>query len=133
MPQMLKALGAGVLLLLGAALAVLIQKASGLDPTPSESMSYAEFTSVILTALGVILAALTIFLGAIAFIGWSSFEALVQRKAREYLTDKFGADDPVTSRDMAELEETIRRELGMQSNRNQELPENVSPFDEDVL
>lgn len=69
MPKTLTWIGAGVLLLLGAALAVLVQKASGLDPTPSESMSYAEFTGVILTALGVILAALTIFLGAIAVIG----------------------------------------------------------------
>jgi hypothetical protein len=133
MPRSLTVMGGVVLVLVGAALAVLIQKASGLDPAPSESMSYAEFTSVILTALGVILAALTIFLGAIAFIGWASFEALVQRKAREYLVNRFGAHDPSVNRDTDELKETIRREIELHSKKSDELPENMSPFDPDAV
>lgn len=133
MPRLLTIIGGVVLLVVGAALAVLIQKASGLDPTPSKSMSYAEFISVILTALGVILAALTIFLGAIAFIGWASFEALVQRKARDYLVDRFGAQDPSVNRDTNELKETIRREIELHSKKSEELPENISPFDPDAV
>jgi hypothetical protein len=48
-------------------------------------MDYENFISVILTALGVILAALALGLGALAVVGWQTFESNVQRRVGEVI------------------------------------------------
>lgn len=132
MPKRLQVVAAIILVLLGAALIVVIQKASGLSPQPAAEMTYAEFTSVILTALGVMLAALTLFLGAVALIGWTSFESLVERNTSEYLEKRFGTKDTPTI-DTNEVRETVRQELALTAPSASQEPENESPFGEEQM
>jgi hypothetical protein len=132
MPKRLQVVAAIILVLLGAALIVVIQKASGLSPQPADEMTYAEFTSVILTALGVMLAALTLFLGAVALIGWTSFEGLVERNTSEYLEKRFGTQDTPTI-DTNQVRETVKQELALTATGGSQEPENESPFDEEQM
>ena len=131
MPRLLHALGALVLVLLGAALAVVMMKASGMTPTPAAQLSYADFTGIILSALGVILGALAVFLGAIAFVGWATFEAMVERRANKYLEQRFSPEDDRYVQLVQELKEDVRREISLRSHKPaSEEVENKSPYDE---
>lgn len=132
MPKRLQMVAAILFVLLGAALIVVIQKASGLSPQPAKEMTYAEFTSVILSALGVMLTALTLFLGAVALIGWTSFEGLVERNTSEYLEKRFGTKDTPTI-DANAIRETVRQELALTTPSGSQEPENESPFDEEQM
>ena len=81
-------------MLIGAILLVVVVKGSGLTFGPNRSVSEAEFVSIILTALGVMLTAVTVFLGALAIIGWATFETRVQQSANAFMNKRFADDDP---------------------------------------
>lgn len=81
-------------MLTGALLLVVVVKGSGLTFGPNRSVSEAEFVSIILSALGVMLTAVTVFLGALAIIGWSTFETRVQKSAEAFMKMRFGDEDP---------------------------------------
>ena len=120
-----------VLLLSGAALMYVIQAGSGLAFMPSDKISPSDFISIILSALGVTLAALALFLGGLAIIGWSAFEDRVKQNSEEFLERRFSATDPRYVELIEELKEDVRRELEI-SRRQQPQIENESPFDEDA-
>src|SRR5689334_21498399 len=130
MPRLLQVLGGLILVQLGAVLAVVMMKASGMTPTPAETLSYADFTGIILSALGVILGALAVFLGAVAFVGWAAFEAMVERRANSYLDRRFSPEDDRYVKLVEDLKQDVRREMSLRGQkRAEEEVENKSPFD----
>jgi hypothetical protein len=132
MPAVLKIIGAVVLMLLGAALLVVVQRGSGINPSLKGDLSFADFTGIILTALGVILAALALLLGVVAVVGWSTFESMVQRKSNEYLEKRFSPEDERYVRLIEDIKEDVRREIALRRVSDRE-PENASPYDEAAL
>lgn len=116
-----------LLLLLGAALLVVVVNGSGLSLRASDDLSRADFVSIILTALGVMLTAVTVFLGALAIIGWATFEARVKQSSEAFLERRFSEDDP---RYIA-LVEDLKRE-SLKGTRQSYLDENESTFTEDA-
>jgi hypothetical protein len=81
-------------MLAGAVLLVVAVKGAGLSFGPNRNVSESEFVSIILTALGVMLTAVTVFLGALAIIGWSTFETRVQQSAEAFMNRRFADEDP---------------------------------------
>lgn len=59
-------------------------------------MATADFLAVILSALGVMVAILTFFLGVMAFFGWSAFKTVTEDKFDELVRKRFDANDPNT-------------------------------------
>lgn len=127
---MLKVLQSTVLLLIGAALVVVIQIGSGLS-FANMTFSSAEFISIILTALGVILAALALFIGVLAVIGWATFESKIKSTSEEFLERRFSTDDLRYGELIAEIKEDVRRQIA--TTQRHELPENESPYSEDAI
>lgn len=89
-----KGITAIFLMLIGAVLLVVIARGSGLSLAPNRAISGAEFVSIVLSALGVMLTAVTVFLGALAIIGWATFETRVQQSANSFMKKRFAEDDP---------------------------------------
>ena len=118
-----------VLLLTGAGLLYIIQKGSGLTAHPNDAINSADFISIILTALGVILAALALFLGGLAIIGWTSFEAKLAQSAEEFLERRFSTNDQRYVNLIDELKQDVRREMALSRRKAGDI-ENNSPFDE---
>ena len=121
-----------LLLLTGAALMYVIQSGSGLQFLPSDKVSSAEFISIILTALGVILAALALFIGGLAVIGWATFEERLKLHSEEFLKRRFSPEDSRYVDLINDLKEDVRREVELRSKARAE-PENISPYDPDAV
>lgn len=121
-----------LMLLTGAALMYVIKAGSGLQLLPSDKISSADFISIILTALGVVLAALALFIGGLAIVGWATFEDRLKQHSEEFLKRRFSADDPRYVDLINELKEDVRRELELRKTARKE-PENASPFDPDAV
>jgi hypothetical protein len=98
-----------LLMLTGALLLVVVVKGSGLTFGPNRAVSESEFVSIILTALGVMLTAVTVFLGALAIIGWATFETRVQQSADAFMRKRFADDDPDYQVFLNGLEEKLNR------------------------
>lgn len=120
-------LGSILLLLTGAVLMLLLMKGSGLSFSPTDKISPSDFLSIILSALGVMLTAVTVFLGALALIGWATFEARVAQSAEVFLERRFSETDP---RYVALVEELKRDSL--RGTRPTYPTENDSPYAEDA-
>jgi hypothetical protein len=112
-----------LLMVTGAFLLVVIVKGSGLTFSPNRSISEAEFVSIILTALGVMLTAVTVFLGALAIIGWSTFETRVQQSAEAFMKMRFADNDPDYRKFVEKLE------LSVNENAERFLENRFSPED----
>ncbi len=121
-----------ILLLAGAAMMYVIQAGSGLQLLPSDKITSADFISIILTALGVILAALALFIGVLAIIGWATFEDRLKHNSEEFLKRRFSASDQRYVDLINELKEDVRRELELKKPKSNDL-ENQSPFDPDAV
>ena len=63
--------------------------------TSNIRISYIDFISVILTALGVILTAVTLFVGALAVIGWTSIETRLRSHSIEFIGSELREDKPL--------------------------------------
>lgn len=85
---------------LGAILLLIVQYSVQL-PSADKDMTYSDFISIILTALGVMLTALTIFLGVLAVVGWTSIESKLRDHSISYFKDQLSSEGPLR----AELEE----------------------------
>lgn len=85
---------------LGAILLLIVQYSAQLPPADKD-MTYSDFISIILTALGVMLTALTIFLGVLAVVGWTSIESKLRDHSISYFKDQLSSEGPLR----AELEE----------------------------
>ena len=57
--------------------------------TSSYTLSYADFVSVMLTAVSLLMTVLAIFLAVIGFLGWTSIEQKAHSKADQFLEDGF--------------------------------------------
>ncbi len=117
---------------LGAFLLLLVQHAAHLPP-PDNKMTYADFIALILTALGVMLTVLTIFLGVLAFVGWTTFETKMKVSSEEFLDRRFSPADPRYAELVAEIKEDVRREVRISEENKDNNPENKNPMlDEDA-
>lgn len=94
-------------MLIGAVLLVVAVKGSGLTFAPNRNVFESEFVSIILTALGVMLTAVTVFLGALAIIGWSTFETRVQQSADAFMVRRFADEDPDYKAFVSKVEEQV--------------------------
>jgi hypothetical protein len=121
-----------LLLLAGAALMFVVKAGSGLNLLPSDRISSADFISIILTALGVILAALALFIGVLAIVGWATFEERLKHHSEEFLRRRFSPEDQRYVDLVNELKEDVRRELELKNPKPDEV-ENESPFDPDAI
>ena len=63
--------------------------------TSSISISYIDFISVVLTALGVMLATATLFVAVLAVIGWTSIEARLRNHSIEFIGSELKDDKPL--------------------------------------
>ncbi|MBS0989205.1 hypothetical protein JK182_11120 [Acetobacter okinawensis] len=53
------------------------------------TLSYADFISILLTAISLLMTVLAIFLAVIGFVGWTSIEQKVHDKTEGFLLDGF--------------------------------------------
>lgn len=114
----------------GAGLCLLIFGEGYVSLRVSANISYGDFIAIILTALGVILATLAVFLGAMALYSWRNFDSRVKDHVENYLdeyvkpTERYEAirdlidDHKEKTKKLAEVEKEL---------------ENLSKFDEDAV
>lgn len=57
--------------------------------TSSYTLSYADFVSIMLTAVSLLMTVLAIFLAVLGFLGWTTIEQKVHGKTEEFLADGF--------------------------------------------
>ncbi|WP_454597088.1 hypothetical protein [Qipengyuania sp. SM2507] len=114
-PKLLIFLSSVILLLLGAALMYVIDSASGLQFAKSEEVSSSNFITIVLTALAVILAAMTLMIGALAIIGWNSIQSRVEIKvdkaSEEYIKRRFSNDNDDYLQFVEDIKEDVRIRL----------------------
>lgn len=79
--------------ILGAVLLLVVQDASGLRP-PHDDVTTADFLAIILSALGVMVAILTFFLGVLAIFGWTAFRTIIEDKFEDLFRRRFDANNP---------------------------------------
>jgi len=115
MPKWLVFLNSLILILLGASIVYVIELGSELQLLPSDRIGPADFLAIILTALGVIIAAVTLMVGALAIIGWNNIESRVDRKIDEkssiYLQRRFSDDDEAYVQFVEDIKEDVRLRL----------------------
>ena len=119
-----------LLVVIGAAIFAVVLKASGLTFSPDPEIGPAEFISIILTALAVIIAAVTLLIGALAIYGWIAFEARVTQASETFLEKRFSSEDPRYGRLIEDLKEDVRLQLFLSSKPEQEqenIPNNDNP------
>lgn len=58
----------------------------------SYTLSYADFISILLTAVSLLMTVLAIFLAIAGFLGWTTIEQKVRSKAEDYLAEGFSQD-----------------------------------------
>lgn len=63
--------------------------------TSSMTVSYIDFISVVLTCLGVMLTAVTLFVGVLAVIGWTSIETRLRSHSIEFIGSELTEDKPL--------------------------------------
>jgi hypothetical protein len=63
--------------------------------TSSISISYVDFISVVLSALGVLLMAVTLFVAILAVIGWTSIESKLRAHSIEFIGSELRDDKPL--------------------------------------
>jgi hypothetical protein len=95
----------------GAVLLMVMLRASGIQPRVKEDISFADFTVVVLSALGVMVAILTFFLGVLAFFGWSAFRTIIEDKFEELFRRRFDASNPEYGTVVNQLVEDARAQM----------------------
>lgn len=89
-----------------------IEAGSSLKFLPSDTISPADFISIILTALGVILAAMAIMLGLVAVVGWSSIRTMIESRSdevsRDYLKNRFSDKNEQYLQFVEDVKEDVR-------------------------
>ena len=78
--------------------------------TSSYTLSYADFISIMLTAVSLLMTVLAIFLGVFGFIGWNAIEQRVHTKTEDFLERGFkrgGRLDRIVNRRVKEAVERV--------------------------
>ena len=88
----LKTLGIIVLCLISGVVGASFSRNFG---TSHYSISYADFISVMLTAISVLMTVLAIFLGVFGVIGWNAIQNRVHQRTEEFLTEGFKEGRPL--------------------------------------
>lgn len=78
----------------------------------TNEMSYSDFLSVTLTALGLMLTVLGFFLAALGVVGWTTFESKLRDSSFSYLTAELSKDGK-----LRQEFEAILTELSLQGIR----------------
>lgn len=63
--------------------------------TSSYSLSYADFVSVMLTAISLLMTLLAFFIAILAYIGWQSITSKVASEVKSFLDDGFQEGEPL--------------------------------------
>ncbi|MFN7389251.1 hypothetical protein [Brevundimonas sp.] len=63
--------------------------------TSSYTISYADFISVMLTAISLIMTLLAFFIAILAYIGWNSISGKVASEVKAFLADGFREGQPL--------------------------------------
>lgn len=63
--------------------------------TSNYTLSYADFISVMLTAISLLMALLAFFIAILAYIGWNSISGKVASDVRKFLADGFEDGQPL--------------------------------------
>lgn len=63
--------------------------------TSSYTLSYADFVSIMLTCLGVMLAVVTLFVGLLAVLGWTSIESRLRDHSIEFIGSELQDGKPL--------------------------------------
>ncbi|GAA4745711.1 hypothetical protein GCM10023264_08990 [Sphingomonas daechungensis] len=88
----LKALGVAVLCLVSGVLGGALTRNFG---TSSYSLSYADFISIMLTAVSLLMTVLAIFLAVFGVIGWNAIQGRVHQRTEEFLNEGFKEGRPL--------------------------------------
>jgi hypothetical protein len=78
----------------GACLLIILLEGSGMQPIVRKDIPAADFLGIILSALGVMVAILTFFLGVLAFFGWTAFRTIIEDKFEDLFRRRFDASNP---------------------------------------
>lgn len=76
----------------------------------SYTLSYADFISIMLTAVSLLMTVLAIFLGVFGFIGWNAIEQKVHTKTEDFLEQGFkrgGRLDRIVNRRVKDAVERV--------------------------
>lgn len=73
------------------------------------SLSYADFISIMLTAISLLMTVLAIFLGVFGFIGWTSIEQKAHSKTEQFLSSGFADGGRLHRMLFERVEEALRR------------------------
>lgn len=104
--------------LFGAGLLIVAQSAAGLQP-PHDSVTTADFLGIILSALGVMVAILTLFLGVLAIFGWTAFRTIIEDKFEDLFRRRFDANNPAYGALVDQLVEDARARNAAEAIANQ--------------
>lgn len=130
MDSYLKICGKFFLVAVGVALGILMFGKTEATIRTTVDMSYLEMVAAVLTALGVILAALAVFLGGVAYINWRRFDDHVRDKVEEYLEEFVKPTERYDA--IKDLIEENKEKTQRLAKAEKEL-ENLSNFDEDEI
>lgn len=108
---LIRALGYVAAAVLGAVLLMVMLRASGIQPRVKEDISFADFTAIILSSLGVMVAILTFFLAVLAIFGWSAFRTIIEDKSEELFRRRFDANNPEYGALVNQLVEDARAQM----------------------
>lgn len=93
--------------LMGGGLLLIAQNVAGLR-MPHDNITPADFLAIILSALGVMVAILTFFLGVLAIFGWTAFRTIIEDKFEDLFRRRFDANDPAYGALVEQLVEDAR-------------------------
>jgi hypothetical protein len=99
----------------------------------SYTLSYADFVSIMLTAVSVLITVLAVVLAIAGVMGWNSIEQKVQTKTEDFLSkgfEKGGHLDRMVYRRVKDVIEQKSEEFmfdGVQEIEEEELPKPISP------
>jgi hypothetical protein len=63
--------------------------------TSSYTLSYADFVSIMLTAVSLLITVLAVFLAVFGFIGWNAIQNRVHQRTEEFLNEGFKEGRPL--------------------------------------
>lgn len=117
-------------IIVGAVLALLIFHENEVRLNVSGTITYEDLIALILTSLGVLLAALAVFLGVFALYSWRNFNSRVKNHVEDYLNEFVKPTERYEA--ISALLEDHKEKTKRLAEVEKEL-ENLSNFDEDEV
>jgi hypothetical protein len=75
--------------LIGAAALALVHWSTGVQPSVKAELSQVDVVTIVLGALGVMIAILTLFLAVLALYGWATFRSIIEERFDEAMRQRF--------------------------------------------